>query len=349
MHLFDFDFHLPDENIALRPAEPRGSSRLLVVKNGQNSDQFVSDLLEHLQHGDVMIFNDTRVIPAHFQAIRTRGDLAAKVEITLHKRIDARSWLAFARPGKRLAVADRVTFGNDTLFATVVNKAPEGDISLKFDVSGAALDAAIASCGSIPLPPYIAHKRALDDRDLEDYQTVYAKHTGAVAAPTAGLHFTSELLAAIDALGVVRHHVTLHVGAGTFLPVKTEDLSEHKMHSEWGEVPTEVAAAINAAHERGSRVICVGTTSLRLIESAADASGHVHPFKGDTAIFITPGYRFRAVDMLMTNFHLPKSTLFMLVSAFAGQQQMREAYTHAIKSGYRFYSYGDSSLLYRAT
>jgi S-adenosylmethionine:tRNA ribosyltransferase-isomerase len=352
MRLSDFDFHLPDENIALRPVEPRDSARLLIVGTTQRptlQDGYVRDILSHLKPGDVMIFNDTRVIPAHFQAIRRRGTLEAKVEITLHKRIDANSWLAFARPGKRLAIGDQIIFGSDALLATVKNKAPEGDITLVFAVSGADLDAAIAACGTIPLPPYIAHKRALDDRDISDYQTVYAKHSGAVAAPTAGLHFTPEFLENIDALGVVRHHVTLHVGAGTFLPVKTDDLSDHKMHSEWGEVTADVAHAINEARASGRRIICVGTTSLRLIESAAGEDGKVHPFSGDTAIFITPGYRFRAVDMLMTNFHLPKSTLFMLVSAFAGQQLMREAYEHAITSGYRFYSYGDSSLLFRAS
>jgi S-adenosylmethionine:tRNA ribosyltransferase-isomerase len=352
MRLSDFDFYLPDANIALRPAEPRDSSRLLLVRESAQpalSDGHVKDVLAHLKPGDVMIFNDTRVIPAHFKAIRQRGTLQAKVEITLHKRVNANSWLAFARPGKRLAVNDRVIFGEGKLLATVFHKDQDGDITLVFDCSGAELDTVIAECGNIPLPPYIAHKRALDERDFADYQTVYAKHDGAVAAPTAGLHFTQEFLDAIDALGVIRHHVTLHVGAGTFLPVKADDLSEHKMHSEWGEVTAEVASAINQAHATGNQVICVGTTSLRLIESAAGEDGLVRPFAEDTAIFITPGYRFRAVDVLMTNFHLPKSTLFMLVSAFAGQALMREAYDHAIKSGYRFYSYGDSSLLYRAT
>jgi S-adenosylmethionine:tRNA ribosyltransferase-isomerase len=351
MRLSDFDFHLPDNNIALRPAEPRDGARLLVVGATERilQDAAVKDLLSHLKSGDVMIFNDTRVIPAHFQAMRLRGDLQAKVEITLHKRLSANNWLSFARPGRRLAIDDRVSFGEGKLWANVADKDSDGNVTLAFDVAGAELDAAIAICGIIPLPPYIAHKRAVDSRDLQDYQTVYAKKNGAVAAPTAGLHFTPELLQAIDAKGVARHHVTLHVGAGTFLPVKTDDLSEHRMHSEWGEVSAQAADAINQAHSKGGRVICVGTTSLRLIESAAGADGQVRPFSGDTAIFITPGYRFKAVDLLMTNFHLPKSTLFMLVSAFAGQALMRQAYEHAITSGYRFYSYGDSSLLYRAT
>jgi S-adenosylmethionine:tRNA ribosyltransferase-isomerase len=352
IRLSDFDFHLPDENIALRPAEPRDSARLLIVDAAQErpiKDADVKDIVAHFRPGDVMIFNDTRVIPAHFQALRLRSDLQAKVEITLHKRLSTNSWLSFARPGKRLALSDRVSFGDGKLWASVADKDTDGNVTLVFNVSSAELDAAIAICGTIPLPPYIAHKRAVDARDLQDYQTVYAQKHGAVAAPTAGLHFTPELLQAIDAKGVMRHHVTLHVGAGTFLPVKTDDVSEHRMHSEWGEVSAEVADAINQAHATGARVICVGTTSLRLIESAAGADGQVRPFSGDTAIFITPGYRFKAVDLLMTNFHLPKSTLFMLVSAFAGQALMRQAYEHAIASGYRFYSYGDSSLLYRAT
>jgi S-adenosylmethionine:tRNA ribosyltransferase-isomerase len=352
MRLSDFDFYLPDENIALRPAEPRDSARLLVVGSPGEppiQDAGVKDLLAYLRPGDVMVFNDTRVIPAYFHAHRFRGQVQAKVEITLHKRLSANSWLSFARPGKRLAVEDRISFGDGKLWASVADKDLDGNVTLAFDVSGAELDVAIAACGIIPLPPYIAHKRTIDARDLLDYQTVYAQKSGAVAAPTAGLHFTPELLALIDEKGVARHHVTLHVGAGTFLPVKTDNVSDHRMHSEWGEVSAEVADAINTAHAQGHRVICVGTTSLRLIESAAGADGLVRPFSGDTAIFITPGYRFKAVDLLMTNFHLPKSTLFMLVSAFAGQKQMRQAYDHAIQSGYRFYSYGDSSLLHRAT
>jgi S-adenosylmethionine:tRNA ribosyltransferase-isomerase len=351
MHLRDFDFLLPDQNIALRPAEPRDCARLLVVSPDAKPafhDAHVPDLLKHLRSGDVMIFNDTRVIPAQLPGLRKRGSVEARVEITLHKRIALASWLAFARPGKRLAVGDTVFFGDSSLVAEISEKHESGDVLLTFNASGSELDTAIAQWGSIPLPPYIAHKRAVDRRDLTDYQTVYAIKEGAVAAPTAGLHFTPALLQQIDALGVERHHITLHVGAGTFLPVKTDDLSQHRMHSEWGHISAETAAAINSAKARGGRIVCVGTTSLRLIESAADEKGIIHPFSADTAIFITPGYRFRAVDMLMTNFHLPKSTLFMLVSAFAGQNLMREAYEHAIKTNYRFYSYGDSSLLYRA-
>jgi S-adenosylmethionine:tRNA ribosyltransferase-isomerase len=283
--------------------------------------------------------------------LRIRGAFEAKVEIMLHKREDVRSWVAFARPAKKLLPDDQIVFGRGVeapLEATVISKAEDGNVNLVFNRSGADLDVAIAATGMLPLPPYIAQKRATDDRDLADYQTVYAEQDGAVAAPTAGLHFTPELLAALDAMGVERRFVTLHVGAGTFLPVKTDDLSQHKMHSERGVVSEETAAAINSARTRGGRVVAVGTTSLRLLESAADEAGAIQPYSAATDIFITPGYRFRAVDMLMTNFHLPKSTLMMLVSAFAGFELMREAYAHAIRRGYRFYSYGDSSLLFRA-
>ena len=357
MRLSDFDFELPEKNIALRPAEPRDSARLLVVQPGHApalADKHIPDLLTYLRSGDVMIFNDTRVIPARLMGIRHRGDIQARVEITLHKRVAADRWIAFAKPGRRLALKDRIEFTSpDTstaiarLCATVLEKYESGDILLEFDAGGAELDGAIAALGSIPLPPYIAYKRPADVKDLTDYQTVYAAHDGAVAAPTAGLHFTPELLAQIDGLGVKRLCVTLHVGAGTFLPVKVDDTANHIMHSEWGSVSPQTAALINEAKSNGGRLICVGTTSLRLIESAADTLGMIHPFHDDTAIFITPGYRFKAVDMLMTNFHLPKSTLFMLVSAFSGQDHMRAAYTHAIETGYRFYSYGDSSLLFR--
>ncbi len=358
LQLSDFDFDLPEANIALRPAVPRESARLLIVDPVERPvlrDNHVSDLVDQLQPGDVMIFNDTRVIPARMDGLRKRGETVAKVEITLHKRADPADWIVFAKPGKRLAVGDHIRFGGDwissadqSLDATVVEKSITGDIRLHFDRSGPALDGAIARIGHMPLPPYIAQKRPTDAQDDTDYQTVYASKDGAVAAPTAGLHFTTELLAAIDGKGVARHHVTLHVGAGTFLPVKVDDLDTHHMHSEWGYVPAETAEAINQARSSGNRVICVGTTSLRIIETAAQEDGTVRPWSGDTAIFIRPGYRFRAVNGLMTNFHLPKSTLFMLVSAFAGYQTMRTAYTHAIASGYRFYSYGDSSLLWRA-
>jgi S-adenosylmethionine:tRNA ribosyltransferase-isomerase len=358
MRLSDFDFHLPDELIALRPANPRDSARLLVVKPGAEpewTDQRIPDLLTHLRAGDVMVFNDTRVIPARLHGVRRREDIAAKVEIMLHKRDSDDSWVVFARPAKKLAVGDRIRFGSPNssclgaaLDATVAGKADTGEVTLRFDLAGPALDQAIVAQGEMPLPPYIAHKRTTDEKDAADYQTVYAVHDGAVAAPTAGLHFTEELLAKIDAMGVQRHFVTLHVGAGTFLPVKTENIADHRMHAEWGRVDAATAQAINAARSRGGRIIAVGTTSLRLLESAAQPDGTMVAWRGDTDIFISPGYRFRAVDMLMTNFHLPKSTLMILVSAFAGNERMRRVYAHAITNGYRFYSYGDSSLLHRA-
>ncbi|MGL4637739.1 MAG: tRNA preQ1(34) S-adenosylmethionine ribosyltransferase-isomerase QueA [Beijerinckiaceae bacterium] len=358
LQLSDFDFDLPDANIALRPAIPRESARMLLVNdNGQAGwqDKHVRDLVNQLRAGDVMVFNDTRVIPARMDGVRKRGDITAKVEITLHKRAALDSWIVFAKPGKRLAVGDRIRFGGDwssngadCLDATVMEKSAVGDVTLRFDVSAGQLDASIARIGHMPLPPYIAQKRPTDAQDVADYQTVYAAKDGAVAAPTAGLHFTPELLAAIDAKGVARHHVTLHVGAGTFLPVKVENLDTHHMHSEWGHIPEETAQAINTARAKGGRLICVGTTSLRIIETAAAEDGSIQSWSGDTSIFIRPGYRFKAVDGLMTNFHLPRSTLFMLVSAFAGYETMRDAYAHAINTGYRFYSYGDSSLLWRA-
>jgi S-adenosylmethionine:tRNA ribosyltransferase-isomerase len=309
-------------------------------------DHHVGDLPDFLRPKDILVFNDTRVIPARIDGVRHRGELRAKVEITLHKREGLDRWRVFAKPGKRLAVGDVIHFQG--LAAEVSEKTPEGDVLLVFDRAGALLDSAIAQAGEMPLPPYIAQRRPTDEADLRDYQTIYAARDGAVAAPTAGLHFTPELMARIGAVGCTRRHVTLHVGAGTFLPVKVENIAEHRMHSEWGEVSEETAEAINAARARGGRVIAVGTTSLRLLESAADADGRISAFSGDTAIFITPGYRFQAVDVLMTNFHLPKSTLFMLVSAFSGLATMRAAYTHAISTGYRFYSYGDASLLFRA-
>ena len=358
MQLSDFDFDLPESLIALRPAEPRDSARLLVVKPGgepELADKRIPDLLAELRPGDLMIFNNTRVIPARLHGIRHRDALQAKVEVMLHKRASDDSWIVFAKPAKKLSPGDRIRFGGsgavcvlETLDATVVEKLEDGSVLLRFDLSGPVLDQAIIAQGAMPLPPYIAQKRPTDARDHSDYQTVYAQHDGAVAAPTAGLHFTPDLLAKIDALDVQRRFVTLHVGAGTFLPVKTERVEEHRMHAEWGQIDVATAEAINATRAAGGRVVAVGTTSLRLIESAAREDGHVAPWSGDTAIFIRPGYRFRAVDMLMTNFHLPKSTLMMLVSAFAGFETMRRAYAHAIADGYRFYSYGDSSLLHRA-
>lgn len=353
-----FDFHLPEENIALRPAEPRDSARLLVVRPQAApvlDDRTVSDLPHFLRPGDAMVFNDTRVIPAQLEGVRLReGAERTPVSCTLHMRVGANRWKAFARPGKRIKAGDRIEFGDGrgdcflgTLWATVAEKGEAGEIELTFDFSGPDLDQAIATVGHVPLPPYIAAKRREDERDRADYQTIYAREEGAVAAPTAGLHFTPRLFDALDAAGIERHFVTLHVGAGTFLPVKAEDTTEHRMHSEIGYVDTETAAALSAVRARGGRIIAVGTTSLRLLESAAAGNGTIESWSGATDIFITPGYRFRAVDVLMTNFHLPRSTLFMLVSAFAGLDTMRKAYEHAIAAGYRFYSYGDSSLLFR--
>lgn len=351
-----FDFELPDEQIALRPAEPRDSARLLAVQPDNTfDDRLVRDLPDLLRTGDLLVFNDTRVIPARLTGTRTRGDAVARVEATLHMRTGPDRWRAFVKPGKRLKVGDRICFGSGSdmclageLNAEVAEKGADGEFLLVFDFSGAALDEALQSAGHMPLPPYIASKRAEDSRDRSDYQTVYARANGAVAAPTAGLHFTSELLEALEARGIEQLFVTLHVGAGTFLPVKADDTADHKMHAEIGVIDAATAAAINAARARGGRVICVGTTSLRLLESAAAEDGTLSDWSGATDIFITPGYRFRVADMLLTNFHLPRSTLFMLVSAFSGLETMQNAYRHAIASGYRFYSYGDACLLSRS-
>lgn len=337
-----FDFDLPKERIALRPASPRDAARMLVVGRDELVDGQVSDLPRYLRSGDILVMNDTRVIPARLMG--RKGD--GKMEVTLHQQVDARTWKAFARPAKKLKIGSRIDFAGD-LAADVVAKGDGGEVTLSFNRSGEELRAALDVAGVMPLPPYIASARAVDDKDRADYQTLYAAREGAVAAPTAGLHFTPRLLQAIDAMGVKRVTVTLHVGAGTFLPVKAEDTAEHKMHAEWGEVTADAADAVNAARAAGGRVIAVGTTSLRLLESAADELGTLHPFAGETAIFITPGYRFKIVDVLMTNFHLPRSTLFMLVSAFAGLERMKAAYAHAIADNYRFYSYGDACLLYR--
>ncbi|MFC5385579.1 tRNA preQ1(34) S-adenosylmethionine ribosyltransferase-isomerase QueA [Aquamicrobium segne] len=350
-----FDFDLPEERIALRPAKPREAARLLKIAPGAPFEDFtIADLPLLLQAGDVLVFNDTRVIPAHLKGIRRRGEAAAQVEATLHMRVAPDRWLAFMRPGKRIAAGDRIHFGHDgnscflgQLDATIVEKREGGEVLLGFDLSGPFLDEALHSIGHIPLPPYIASKREDDERDRRDYQTIYAREEGAVAAPTAGLHFTPELFASLDKMGVERHFVTLHVGAGTFLPVKADDTDQHHMHSESGFVSSSTASAINAARLRGARIVAIGTTSLRLLESAADENGILEEWSGATDIFITPGYRFRVVDMLMTNFHLPRSTLFMLVSAFCGLDTMQAAYAHAISAGYRFYSYGDASLLFR--
>jgi S-adenosylmethionine:tRNA ribosyltransferase-isomerase len=341
----EFDFSLPEELIALRPASPRDSARLLVVHEGATTfeEASVRDLPSFLRADDVCVFNDTKVIPAQLRGVRpargTSGE--AEIDVTLHKREGADAWAAFAKPGRKLQVGDALRLGAG-LSATVAAKHESGEIVLKFDASGTTLDRAIARVGVTPLPPYIAARRAADERDEIDYQTIYAAHEGAVAAPTAGLHFTPELLTRIDARGAHRARVTLHVGAGTFLPVKANDTTDHVMHAEWGEVSSNAAEAINAAR----RVMCVGTTSLRIVESAASGTS-VAPFAGDTRIFITPGYQFKFVDMLLTNFHLPRSTLFMLVSAFCGLETMRAAYAHAIARRFRFYSYGDACLLIR--
>lgn len=357
MLLSDFDFDLPEALIALRPANPRDAARLLVVRPGEGLEHArVRDLPGLLRPGDALVFNDTRVIPARLAGRRHRGESNIAVEATLHRRLSPSRWSAFMRPGKKLAPGDRILFGESSdracllgaLDATVVEKGEGGEIVLAFDLSGPDLDAAIHERGAMPLPPYIASKRPEDERDRADYQTVYAREDGSVAAPTAGLHFTPDLLAALEARGVSQHYVTLHVGAGTFLPVKTDNVADHRMHAEFGEVAAATAEALNAVRAAGGRIVCVGTTSLRLLESATGEDGIIRPFADETAIFITPGYRFRAADVLMTNFHLPKSTLFMLVSAFAGQATMKAAYETAIAEGYRFYSYGDSSLLFRA-
>lgn len=351
-----FDFDLPEDRIALRPAEPRDAARLLVVRPGEPpQDRIVRDLPGLLKAGDALVFNDTRVIPAQLTGLRRRGDAVAQVDATLHMRVAPDRWKAFMRPAKRLAPGDRIQFGHDgnacligSLDATVVEKGEAGEVTLAFDLAGPVLDDALREVGHIPLPPYIAGKRAEDERDRSDYQTIYAREEGAVAAPTAGLHFTPELFAALDQAGVERHFVTLHVGAGTFLPVKADDTADHRMHAEIGQVSAETAAGLNAVKSRGGRIVAVGTTSLRLLESAAAPDGALEAWSGATDIFITPGYRFRTADILMTNFHLPRSTLFMLVSAFSGMETMRAAYDHAIADGYRFYSYGDGSLLFRS-
>ena len=356
-----FDFELPERLIALRPAEPRDAARLLVVDAsgtadaGLLSDRGVRDLPSLLRPGDAIVFNDTRVIPAALSGVRQRGANAAHVDFNLVRRVDESRWRAFARPAKRLAAGDRVRFGGSggvcllgVLDATVTEKGEAGEVELAFSLHGAYLDEAIAALGEMPLPPYIALKRAPDAADRDAYQTMFAAREGAVAAPTAALHFTPALVDALAARGVSRHLVTLHVGAGTFLPVKAEDTADHRMHAEWGEIPAATAAALNAVRAAGGRIVAVGTTALRLLESAAADDGTIRPFQGETSIFITPGWRFKAVDVLMTNFHLPRSTLFMLVSAFSGLATMRAAYMHAIEQGYRFYSYGDASLLLRA-
>jgi S-adenosylmethionine:tRNA ribosyltransferase-isomerase len=338
-----FDFDLPPERIALRPASPRDAARMLVLEGagsgGATRDRLVSDLPAELRRGDLLVFNDTRVIPAQLEGMR--GE--ARIGATLHKREGPRRWRAFIRNAKRLRDGDTIAFGAGVT-ATATDRAEDGSFALDF-AGDEPVELLLERAGRMPLPPYIAARRPTDARDADDYQTMFANEPGAVAAPTAALHFTPELMAALEAAGIGHVRLTLHVGAGTFLPVKVEDTDEHKMHAEWGRIDAATADRINATRAAGGRVIAVGTTSLRLIESAVDDAGRVHPFEGDTAIFITPGVRIKGIDGLMTNFHLPKSTLFMLVSALMGLERMQAAYAHAIADGYRFYSYGDASLL----
>jgi S-adenosylmethionine:tRNA ribosyltransferase-isomerase len=351
----EFDFELPEELIALRPASPRDAARLLVVDPSSPSplaDLTILDLPELLQPGDALVFNDTKVIPAELKGIRTRDGTEAHVSVTLLERLEDHRWQALARPAKRLKPGDRLVFGEGgnacllgSLAATVEERGEEGGVTLAFDLSGPALDEAIRAQGAMPLPPYIASRRAADERDRSDYQTVFAREEGAVAAPTAGLHFTPRLMQALDARGLSRHFVTLHVGPGTFLPVRAADTRDHVMHKEHGCITAATVEALNAVKARGGKIVAVGTTSLRLLESATRTDGSLAPFNGETSLFITPGYRFRFVDRLLTNFHLPRSTLFMLVAAFSGLALMKRAYAHAIARRYRFYSYGDACLL----
>jgi S-adenosylmethionine:tRNA ribosyltransferase-isomerase len=342
--LSDYDFDLPEALIATRPAKPRSSARLLVAEPGRITDGVVTDLVDWLRPGDRLILNDTRVIPARLEGLRHRGDAASRIEVTLlAPSATPGSWQALVKPLRKVRDGETIVFPAG-LEATLVAR-EEGHATLSFNLSGDAFDAALAEAGRMPLPPYIEAKRRADAQDREDYQTVWARNTGAVAAPTASLHFDDALLAALDARGIARTHVTLHVGAGTFLPVKVDDVSDHKMHAEWGEVTEAAASEIAATRAAGGRIIPVGTTALRLIESAAPAKGEIAPWRGPTDIFIRPGYAFRITDGLMTNFHLPKSTLMMLVSALMGIDRVREIYAHAIAERYRFFSYGDSSLL----
>ena len=352
-----FDFDLPPDRIALRPIHPRDAARLLVVRPGATpelDDRGVTDLPELLQPGDCLVVNDSKVINARLKGRRIgRGPNEPAIEATLHKRVDGSTWKAFVLGAKKVQVGDVLRFGDEgrvcflgQLDAQVSQKDEGGEVTLSFSFHGPILDQAIAERGDVPLPPYIASKRAPDEQDKSDYQTIYAREEGSVAAPTAGLHFTEPLLARLNERGVSLHKVTLHVGAGTFLPVKTEETSEHKMHAEFATLPADVAEALNAARAKGGRIIAVGSTALRTLESAAGEDGRLRAFSGETSLFITPGYRFKAVDLMFTNFHLPRSTLFMLVSAFAGLETMQHAYRHAIETGYRFYSYGDACLLF---
>jgi S-adenosylmethionine:tRNA ribosyltransferase-isomerase len=357
VNLFDFD--LPPERIALRPAKPRDAARLLVVRpegSPRLEDRRVVDLPDHLAPGDVLAVNDTRVIRAGLYGIRARGKTSARIEAILMRREGKALWRALARPAKklkqgevvRLGPANSIANGAESLDAEVVSKGDAGDVLLKFALAGATLDKAIERIGHMPLPPYISSRRPADDKDTQDYQTLFAQKPGAVAAPTASLHFTPRLVAALSARGVLIQRVTLHVGPGTFLPVKAEDTASHKMHAEWGEVSNAAADALNHARSSGARIVAAGTTSLRILESAARPDGKFAAFAGETSIFITPGYKFKAADVLLTNFHLPRSTLFMLAAAFSGLETMQAAYAHAIAENYRFYSYGDACLLFPA-
>jgi S-adenosylmethionine:tRNA ribosyltransferase-isomerase len=354
-----FDFDLPADRVALRPAVPRDAARLLVVWPGQSpelADRKITDLADMLRRGDALVVNDSKVIAARLKGRRIgRGTTEPAIDATLHKRIDGSHWRAFILGSKKVQAGDTLRFGAegrvcflDELDAQVLQKHEGGEVTLSFSFHGPVLDQAIAERGAMPLPPYIAARRAPDEQDRADYQTLFARDDGSVAAPTAGLHFTEALLARLQERGVELHKVTLHVGAGTFLPVKADDTEGHKMHAEFGSVSAGVADALNAVHAKGGRIIAVGSTALRLLESAAAVDGKLHAFAGETAIFITPGYRFKAVDLMLTNFHLPRSTLFMLVAAFSGLDVMKRAYANAIADGYRFYSYGDACLLYPA-
>ncbi len=352
MDVAQFDFELPDERIALRPASPRDSARMLVVGvDGRIDHAQVCDLPTYLRAGDILVANDTKVIAARLRGRRLpregRSGEGPKVELLLHKRLDAARYRAFARPARKLEPGDPLALG-ETLRARVLSRHEGGEVEIAFDACGTALDAAIAREGETPLPPYIAGKRAADARDILDYQTLFARCEGSVAAPTAGLHFTPQLLARLDSAGIARETVTLHVGAGTFLPVSASDTAAHTMHSEWAEVSQTTADALNAARDAGGGIVAVGTTSLRTLESVSDGKGRLRPWSGETDIFITPGYRFKTADVLLTNFHLPRSTLFMLVCAFSGTETMKRVYAEAVAKHYRFYSYGDACLLFRS-
>ncbi len=342
MKLSDFDFDLPEDLIATRPARPRTHARLLLAEGDRISDRHVYDLIDIFRPGDRLVLNNTKVIPARLTGRRSRGEAVAKIEVTLLEPA-TEGWRALAKPLRKVTEGEVIVF-SDRLSATVAEKG-ETDLRLTFNLTGDDFDAALAEAGAMPLPPYIAAKRAPDAQDATDYQTVFARHAGAVAAPTASLHFDEPLLRALAEKGVTFTEVTLHVGAGTFLPVKVDDVTTHKMHAEWGQITPGAAAEINASKQAGGRIIPVGTTALRLIESAADEAGHMQAWTGPTDIFIYPGYRFRITDALMTNFHLPKSTLMMLVSALMGADRIRAIYEHAVTNRYRFFSYGDSSLL----